>query len=96
VSEKLNKALLRLSKRAESVDRQKLVETFVDTGALVTLLTTKDHQLIYGRRGTGKTHALLYLSETVRAKEDLAIYIDMRTIGSTGGIYADSSIVSAQ
>ena len=92
MSENLNNALLRLSKRAESADRQKLVETFVDTGALITLLSSKDHQLIFGRRGTGKTHALLYLAETVQARGDIAIYIDMRTIGSTGGIYADNTI----
>jgi hypothetical protein len=96
MSEKLNNALLRLSKRAESVERQKLVETFVDTGALRTLSMGKDHQLIYGRRGTGKTHALLYLAETVQSKGDLAVYVDMRTVGSTGGIYADSSLPLAE
>ena len=73
----LNNALLRLSKRAESADRSKLVETFVDTGALSTLLEGHDHQIIYGRRGTGKTHALLYLADRVHQKGDLAAYIDM-------------------
>lgn len=88
----VNLALLRLSKRAESSDRSKLVETFVDVGPLFTLLTARDHQVIYGRRGTGKTHALLYLAENARASGDLPVYVDMRTIGSTGGIYGDASI----
>jgi hypothetical protein len=61
----VNKALLKLSKRAETVsDRAKLVQTFVDTGALGTLLVSHDHQIVFGRRGTGKTHALLYLART--------------------------------
>jgi hypothetical protein len=88
----LNNALLRLPKRAESSDRAKLVETFVDTGALVTLVASNDHQVIFGRRGTGKTHALLYLADLVSKKGDLVVYIDMRTIGSTGGLYADTSV----
>lgn len=81
-----------LHRRAESVERAKLVESFVDIGPLFSLLSSADHQIIYGRRGTGKTHALLYLSETRLRQNDIPIYIDMRTIGSTNGIYADESI----
>ncbi len=68
------------------------METFVDVGSLLTLLTSTDHQILYGRRGTGKTHALQYLADEVRKRGDLAVYIDMRTIGSTGGIYNDPSL----
>lgn len=92
----LNNALLRLSRRAEAADRATLVGTFVDTGALVTLLASRDHQVIFGRRGTGKTHALLYWAETSTRRGDIAVYVDLRTIGSTGGLYADSSIPLAE
>ncbi len=92
----LNSAFTQLSKRAETNDPSKLVATFVDTGNLVTLLKSHDHQVIYGRRGTGKTHALLFLSESARASGDLAIYVDMRTVGSTGGIYADPTVPLAE
>jgi hypothetical protein len=88
----VNKALLKLWKRAESTDRAKLVDTFVDVGPLFTLLSNHDHQILFGRRGTGKTHALLYLAETVRSDGDLPIYLDMRITGSTGGIYSDTSV----
>lgn len=87
-----NKAFLRLSRRAESADRAKLVETFVDVGALFTLLSSRDHQAIYGRRGTGKTHALLYLADSVARDGDIPVYVDLRMIGSTGGLYADDSL----
>lgn len=61
----INNSFMRLPKRAEMSDRAKLVATFVDVGPLFTLLSSRDHQLIYGRRGTGKTHAMSYLAETV-------------------------------
>ncbi|MDJ1160422.1 hypothetical protein QHI69_00695 [Burkholderia gladioli pv. gladioli] len=92
MAEAINLALLRLTKRAEMADPQTLVDTFVDTGMLGALLTSRDHQIIYGRRGTGKTHALVYLSEKKRDAGDLPIYIDMRTIGSSVGIFVDDSI----
>ncbi|MDB4916645.1 MAG: hypothetical protein JWM95_4289, partial [Gemmatimonadetes bacterium] len=81
-----------LTKRAEMNDPKALTETFVDAGPLFTLLSSVDHQILYGRRGTGKTHALKYLAETVRSKGDIAIYVDMRVLGSTGGILSDPSI----
>jgi hypothetical protein len=87
---------LKLPKRAELTDPAKLVETFVDAEPLFTMLSTTNHQVIYGRRGTGKTHALLYLHETERRKGNASVYLDMRTVGSTGGIYGDSSIALSE
>jgi hypothetical protein len=96
MNQQINAAFLRISKRAESNERSKLLETFVDVGPLFTVLGSTDHQVIYGRRGTGKTHALLYLAETRASYGDIPIYIDMRTVGSTGGIYGDDSIPLAE
>lgn len=83
--------LLRLAKRAEATGRQELIQTFVDVGPLFTLLSSHDHQILYGRRGTGKTHALAYLASTREEAGDLVAYVDLRNIGSSGGIYADST-----
>lgn len=88
----INLGLLRLVKRAEASEPQVLLKTFVGTGMLETLLTSRDHQIIYGRRGTGKTHALHYLAETRRAAGDLPVYIDLRIVGSSTGIFADDKI----
>ena len=66
--------------------------SFVNVGPLLDLLSTIDHQVIYGRRGTGKTHALSYLAETLKRKGDLAVYVDLRFLGSTSGIYNDFQI----
>ena len=88
----INTAFVGISRRAESVDRETLVKTFVDIGPLFAVLSTSDHQVVYGRRGTGKTHALLYVSEQSKTKGDVAIYIDLRFIGSSGGIYGDAGI----
>jgi hypothetical protein len=63
VNYQINAAFLGVQRRAEAVDRQTLVQTFVDIGPLFKVLSSRDHQIVYGRRATGKTHALLYLSE---------------------------------
>lgn len=79
----LNTAFLKISRRAETYDRAQLVATFVDIGALFTLLSNRDHQVLYGRRGTGKTHALYYLADSVEAKGDLSVQLpgnDYRSI----------------
>jgi hypothetical protein len=87
----INNVLLRLSKRAENSGREALIHTFVDVGPLSTLMASTDHQIIYGRRGTGKTHALAYLSSQRYDAGDAIAYVDLRNIGSSGGIYADAS-----
>jgi hypothetical protein len=88
----IDNAFLRLTRRAEKNDPSTLVDTFVDVGPLFTLLSSRDHQVVYGRRGTGKTHALMYLSESIKSQKDIPVYIDMRNIGSTGGIYSDTAL----
>jgi len=84
-----NKALMKISKRSERAEIEDLVGTFVDVGPLFTLFSRVDHQIVYGRRGTGKTHALQYLSSQLLLQGDLPIYLDLSNIGSSGGIYND-------
>jgi hypothetical protein len=92
----INLSFMKMQRRAETSDRSKLVSTFVDAGSLFAFLSSTDHQVIYGRRGTGKTHALLYLAETLLEQGDIPIYIDMRNIGSSGGMYTDQNISLAE
>ncbi len=88
----INNLFLKLSKRAETYDKEHLIKTFVNVGPLFTILSNKDHEILYGRRGTGKTHALAYLGESIRKNINIVINIDLRTIGSNGGIFSDSTI----
>lgn len=81
----LNRALNQIPKRAEKQEGTQLHETFVDSG-VVDVINTVDHQVVYGRRGTGKTHALSYLGSEVAMKGDVALFIDLRTIGSATGL----------
>ncbi|MGD0888199.1 MAG: hypothetical protein ABR889_03035 [Acidobacteriaceae bacterium] len=92
----INLAFVGISRRAESVDRETLVQTFVDVGPLFAVLSTKDHQVVFGRRGTGKTHALLYVAEQNKLNNNVSIYIDLRYIGSSGGLYGDPSLPLSQ
>ena len=85
----INECFLRFSRRADQVSREKLVSTFVNAEPLLTILSTEDHQVVYGRRGTGKTHAFLYLAQLATDNGEFPIYVDLRSTGSSGSIYND-------
>ncbi len=88
----IHTTLIGFTKRAEKASEESLVATFVDSAPLFALLATQNNQVIYGRRGTGKTHALKVLSEHVEQNFGaIPVFLDMRTIGSNGSIYSDSS-----
>lgn len=82
----LNRLLNLVPKRAEMRQAEELRETFVDSGVAVALEAI-DHQVLFGRRGTGKTHALRYLETTVRASGNVPVYVDLRTVGSPEGLF---------
>lgn len=93
---KIHNAFISFNKRAERTSDSILVDTFVDSAPLFTLLSTQNNQVLCGRRGTGKTHALKYLSEHIIERGDSSIYIDLRTCGSNGAIYADTTKTLAE
>jgi hypothetical protein len=88
----LQKAIASILQRSEKQrDLQKLVGSFVDVGILPQLLNDNS-QIIYGRRGTGKTHLLSVLvSELKKDPQKTVIYIDARTLGSTSQ-FSDRSV----
>src|SRR4051794_23929435 len=85
-------ALQEIQKRAERLQADAdVLSTYVEAPGLVNALGAADNGIVYGRRGTGKTHALRYLAERERGKRNLVIYIDMsQDLGSTEGLYGDS------
>lgn len=91
MASQINTLLMSLQRRAETSAREKLISTFVDVGSLFTLLSSTDHQILYGRRGTGKTHALAYLADSREERGDAVAGVDLRNIGSSGGLYSDQS-----
>ncbi len=89
-------AALKLMKRAEKVKREHLANTFVNIGYLNTLVENFENQIIFGRRGTGKTHLFNYQLDRYQQQDAPAVYLDLRTIGSNGGLYSDSTISLTQ
>ena len=62
-------AVSRVMQRAErQSDIQKIITTFVDIGVLPQL-SNRNNQIIYGRRGTGKTHVLRVLGSDLGKDE---------------------------
>lgn len=88
----LMRLALSLSKRAESYDSKHLANSFVEIGNVPVLLRNNDSAIIFGRRGTGKTHLLSYLSNQLSGSGGVVVSVDMRTIGSSSGLYADPGI----
>jgi hypothetical protein len=93
----LTKAVAGIPQRSEKQsDIQKLVGAFVDVGILPQV-DSVNSQIIYGRRGTGKTHVLRVLEAELRARSGTAvIYIDARTLGSTSQFGDTSSPLSTR
>jgi len=90
----LNRALNQIPKRAEKQEGPQLHESFVDSG-IADVLDTVDHQVLYGRRGTGKTHALAYLAAEASGRGDIALMIDLRAVGSPDGVLDPASATTA-
>lgn len=64
-------------------DTEYVVGTFVDTGVVMQLMNL-NNQVVYGRRGTGKTHLLKVLGNSLGGDPGNAVCsLDLRTIGST-------------
>ncbi len=89
--ESLQKAFINFSLRAEKYSDEMLVDTFVDSAPLLDLLSNGNSQIVYGRRGTGKTHALKYVADLVSKRGEMPVYLDLRSIGSNTSIYNDFS-----
>ena len=87
----INRAFNLVPKRAEARATEQLRETFVDSG-IAAALEAVDHQVLYGRRGTGKTHALRYLETSVTRRGGVTVYLDLRTIGSPEGLFAGDQV----
>jgi hypothetical protein len=91
LDEKLAKAVSVIAQRSErQPDLQKLVGAFVDVGILPQI-SNPNNQIIYGRRGTGKTHVLRVLGSELESSRSAVVYIDARTLGSTSQ-FSDATV----
>nr|CEL13492.1 hypothetical protein [Kibdelosporangium sp. MJ126-NF4]CTQ99178.1 hypothetical protein [Kibdelosporangium sp. MJ126-NF4] len=63
-------------------DLRVLEDVFVDTGVLAQL-SGRNSQIMFGRRGTGKSHVLRVLAaRSQRQQNELPVYADVRLLGS--------------
>ncbi|GAA4113313.1 hypothetical protein GCM10022393_12240 [Aquimarina addita] len=81
---KVIQAISSISQRAERQrDINKIISSYVEVGILPQLLNN-NNQILYGRRGTGKTHILKYLQNEYRDNINKTVcYIDCRILGSS-------------
>ncbi len=76
-------AVSRILNRSEREQNpEQLIRTYVETGVLPQL-HNDNNQILYGRRGTGKTHVLRVLGEEARRDaRTVVLYLDLRVLGS--------------
>lgn len=66
----------------KQLDPNTLEQTFVDMG-IITQLGGSNSQIVFGRRGTGKSHLLRLLSvRQSRQPTEAAVFVDVRSLGS--------------
>ena len=92
----VNDLLQKLTKRAERMDPTQQAETFVALGGMEHSLLNAENRVVFGRRGTGKTHILSFVADAAKKRRDIAIQIDLRAVGSNSYIYADETISVAE
>jgi hypothetical protein len=83
----INRVWTALARRAERVpDEERLHSAFVEADCF-SAACGRESGVIFGRRGAGKTHTLLEMARRVREDGGIAVFVDMRALGSNAGIY---------
>jgi hypothetical protein len=75
------KAIMSVVQRGEREESTRQADVFVDPG-IVTALINRNHQVLYGRRGSGKSHVFTVLERELRNAESFVVSIDLRKLGS--------------
>lgn len=80
---RLARAVSNITARSErQPNTEVLQETYVETGVLPQIANF-GNQILYGRRGTGKTHVLQVLgADRTHEDDSFVIYLDIRLLGS--------------
>lgn len=84
--------LQQITKRAEDLTPEEQARSFVSIRRIDGALKSRDSRVIFGRRGTGKTHILSYMAAQATERGEVPCVIDLRTLGSNNSIYADQSV----
>lgn len=78
---RVKQAIHNIIKRAERVDMQTAVETFYDSD-IISHLENRNHEIIQGKRGTGKTHTLYVLKHKLEKKNQHCFLFDCKKVGN--------------
>lgn len=87
---KVKSAIRKIAVRAERNNSKTTVDSFYDCH-IIEHLDNINHQVIQGRRGTGKTHILKVLQHHIEAEHVHCFFFDCQATGSAGEI-ADENI----
>lgn len=78
-----------LGTRNENETSEFSVSSFHDANLTEYLINNRNHQVIQGSRGTGKTHILRVLEQKMEDAHTHCVFLDCRNIGSSGSCGLD-------
>ncbi len=85
------KAVSKILQRSEKqIETTKVLSSFVDIG-IIPQINNLNNQILYGRRGTGKTHIFQVLKVQMEKEGYVGVYIDARILGSTAQ-FSDTTV----
>lgn len=90
LNKEVKTAIRQIAVRAERQDPETAVASFYDCH-IIEHLKNINHQIIQGRRGTGKTHILHVLQSEIESEKVHCFFFDCKATGSAGEI-ADEHI----
>ena len=84
-NEKIKTAIQQIAVRSEHQDTKTVLDSFYDCN-IINYFKNVNHQIIQGRRGTGKTHILHVLQNELESEKVHCIFFDCKATGSAGEI----------
>lgn len=85
LNREIRSAIQHIALRTERQDPKTVLDSFYDCN-IIEHLKNINHQIIQGRRGTGKTHILHVLQNDLECKKVHCIFFDCKATGSAGEI----------
>jgi len=92
---KIIRAVSKIKLRSEQMESESdFASAFVDVG-IVDQIDNANNQVLFGRRGTGKTHTINVLCSRLRRSEKAPVlFVDLRNVGSSKDMLPKTDITS--
>lgn len=92
MANKINRLLNGVALQADRMSAEEIEEAYVPLEGVDIAIMSPRSQVLYGRRGSGKTHTLRYAHRKTSQSGRISVFVDLRTLGSAATLYADNRL----